>query len=73
MDLGEERRDSTPIPGNIRNLAEDTTLEDENETPQIKETRPEASGTRLESPVPQVSSIPVVNYILPSYAIPISL
>jgi hypothetical protein len=42
---------------------EETTPEDENETPQIKETYAEDSGTSPESP------IQVVNYILPSYAI----
>jgi hypothetical protein len=33
MSLEEEREDSTPIPGNIENLAKETTPEDENETP----------------------------------------
>ena len=33
MDIGEEREDSTPMPGKIGNLAEETTPEDENETP----------------------------------------
>jgi hypothetical protein len=73
MDLEEEREDSAPMPGNIGNPAEETTPEDENETPQIKETCPEASGTSPESPIPQVSSIQVVNSILPSYAIPVPL
>ena len=41
MDLVEEREDSTLILGKIKNLTEETALEDENETPQIKETRPE--------------------------------
>jgi hypothetical protein len=53
-------------------LIEDIAPEDENETPHIKETHPEASGTSPKSPIPDVSSIPVVNPILPSYAIPIS-
>jgi hypothetical protein len=54
--------------GKIKNQTEETSLEEENETPQIKETCPEASGTRPKSPIPQVSSIQVVNSILPSYA-----
>jgi hypothetical protein len=33
MDLEEEREDSAPIPGKIGNLAEETTPEEENETP----------------------------------------
>jgi hypothetical protein len=44
-----------------------------NETPQIKETHLEANGTNPKSPIPQVSSIPVINSILPSYDIPIPL
>ena len=44
---------------------------EENEIPQIKETHPEVNGTSLESPVPQVSSIPMVNYTPPTYAISI--
>jgi hypothetical protein len=36
MDLAEEREDSTLILGNIGSLEEETTLEDENETPHIK-------------------------------------
>jgi hypothetical protein len=73
MDLEEEREYSSLILGNIGNLAEETALEDENETPQIKETYPEASGTSPESPLPQVSSIQVVNSIIPSYAIYVPL
>jgi hypothetical protein len=48
---------------------------EENETPQIKENRPEASGTSPESPIPQVSSIQVVSLILPSHAssVPVQL
>jgi hypothetical protein len=73
MDIEEEREDSAPMLGKIKNLAEETAPEDENETPKIKETLPEASGTNPESPIPQVSSIKVVNYILPSYVISIPI
>ena len=73
MDLAEEREDSTPIPGNIESPVEETTSKDWNETPQINATCPEASVTSPKSPIPQVSSIPVVNSILPSYVIPISI
>jgi hypothetical protein len=59
--------------GNIKNLVEETTPEYENETPQIKENHLEAGGASPESPIPQVSSIQVVNYILPSYAILVPL
>jgi hypothetical protein len=55
------------------NMTEETAQEDENKTPQIKETCPEANGTSPKSPIPQVSSIQVVNFILPSYVIPIQL
>jgi hypothetical protein len=48
MDLEEEREDSSSILGNIRNLIEETTPEEENETPHIKETYSEASGTSPE-------------------------
>jgi hypothetical protein len=68
MDLEEEREDSTPMPGKIGNPAEETTPEEKNETPQIKETFPEANGSSPESPIPQVASIQVVNSILPSYS-----
>ena len=68
MDLEEEREYSSLIPGNIGNLAKYTTLEEENDTPQIKETNPESSGTNPESPIPQVSSIQAVSLILPSHA-----
>jgi len=44
-------------------------LEEENETPQIKETHPEVKGTSAESPVPQVSSIPMVNSTSPTSTI----
>jgi hypothetical protein len=75
MDLEEEREDSSPMPGNIGNPIEETTPEEENETPQIKETCPKASGANPKSPIPQVSSIQVVNSILPSYAnyVPVQL
>jgi hypothetical protein len=36
MNLEEEREDSTPMTRDIRNLAEETTPVEENETPQIK-------------------------------------
>jgi len=48
MDLEEEREYSSLILGNIGNPAEETALEDENETPQIKETHLKASGTSPE-------------------------
>jgi hypothetical protein len=73
MDLSEEREETTSMPGNIASLTEQNSPKDEKETPQIKETLLEASGTNLESPFPQVSSIPVVNSIIPSYVIPISI
>jgi hypothetical protein len=53
----------------IGNSTEETAPEDENETPHIKETHPEASGTNPESPIPKVSYIQVVNLILPCYVI----
>jgi hypothetical protein len=52
MDLEEEREDSTPMLGNIGNPAEETTREEENKTPQIKETHLEASGASPKSPIP---------------------
>ena len=55
--------------GKIKNQTKETSLEEENKTPQIKETCPKASGTNPKSPIPQVSSIQVVNSILPSYVI----
>jgi hypothetical protein len=67
MDLEEEIEDSTPMPGNIGNPAEEIAPVEENETPQIKENCPEASSASPESPIPQVSSIQVVNSILHSY------
>jgi hypothetical protein len=39
-----------------------------NDTPQIKENCPEANGTSLESPIPQVSSMQAVSLILPPHA-----
>jgi hypothetical protein len=68
MNLEEEREDSTPMTGEIGNLAEEIVPVEENETPQIKENCPEASGASLESPISQVSSIQVVSSILPSHA-----
>jgi hypothetical protein len=52
MDIEEEIEDSTLILGMIKNLNEETTLEEENETPQIKETCPKANGANPESPMP---------------------
>jgi hypothetical protein len=72
MDLREEREYSTLILEKIGSPTEDTSPEDENETPQIKETHPKASGTSLESLVPQVSSIIAVNSVIP-YAIAIPI
>jgi hypothetical protein len=71
LDLAEDREDSSPISGNIRNQAEKVAPEEENETPQIKETHPEVSGTSPESPIPQVPSIPMVRSIPHTYAISI--
>jgi hypothetical protein len=75
MNLEEEREDSAPMTGKIGNPAEETAPVEENETPQIKENCPEASGTSPESPIPQVSSIQVVSSILPSHAssVPVQL
>jgi hypothetical protein len=73
MNLEEEREDSTPMTGNIGKLAEETALVEENETPQIKENCLEASVASPESPIPQVSSIQVVNLILPSHASSVTL
>jgi hypothetical protein len=75
MDIEEEREYSTLMPGNIGNTAKETILKEENETPEIKETCPETSGTNPEFPIPQVSSIQVVSSILPSYAnyVPVQL
>jgi hypothetical protein len=67
MDLVGDQEDSSPILGKIKNQAEKAAPEEENETLQIKETYPKVSGTSPESPVPQVSSIPVVNSKLPTY------
>jgi hypothetical protein len=69
MDLEEEIEDSSLITGKIGNSAKETTPKDENETPQIKETCPQASGTSPESPIPQVSFIQVVISIIPYYVI----
>jgi hypothetical protein len=68
MDIEEEREHPASILRNIRNLVEETAPKEEKETPHIKETRPKASGASPESPIPQVSYIPVVNYLIPSYA-----
>jgi hypothetical protein len=68
MNLEEEREGSAPTTGEIGNPAENTDPLEENETPQIKENYPEASGAIPELPIPQVSSIQVVSLILPSHA-----
>jgi hypothetical protein len=75
MNLGGEREDSAPITGEIGNLAEEIIPVEANETPQIKENFPKASGTSPESPIPQVPSIQAVSSILPSHAssVPIQL
>jgi hypothetical protein len=73
MDLAEEREDSSLILVKIESSTKKTSPEDENETPQVKETCPKSNGTNPESLVLQVSSIPMVNCILPSYAIHISI
>jgi hypothetical protein len=52
MDLEEEREDSAPMLGNIGNPAEETTPVEQNETTQIKENCPKASGANPESPIP---------------------
>jgi hypothetical protein len=52
LDLEKDQEDSTPISGKISNQVEKDAPEEENETPQIKETYPEVSGTILESPIP---------------------
>jgi hypothetical protein len=48
---------------------------EENDTPQIKENCPEASGASPKLPIPQVSFIQVVSSILPSHAsiVPVQL
>jgi hypothetical protein len=63
-------RRGTPsgVTGEIWIPAEEIVPVEENETPQIKENHPEASGTSPESIIPQVSSIQVVSSILPSHA-----
>jgi hypothetical protein len=75
MNLGGEREDSAPITGEIGNLAEEIIPVEANETPQIKENHPEASGASPESPIPQVPSIQAVSLILPSHAssVPVQL
>jgi hypothetical protein len=67
MDLEEEIKYSALMPRKIKNLAKENTPEEENKTPQFKETHPEASGANPESLIPQVSSVPMVNLILPCY------
>jgi hypothetical protein len=71
MDLVREQEDSASISRNIKNQEDRDTPEEEKETPQIKETHPEVSGTSPESPIPRVSSIPVVNSTPPTYVISI--
>jgi len=52
MDIVGDQEDSTPILGNIGNQIEKVSLEDENDTPQMKETCLEVSRTIPESLVP---------------------
>jgi hypothetical protein len=61
--------------GRIGNPTKYTVPEEENETPKIKENRHKASGANPKFSIPQVSSIQVVNSILPSYAnsVPVQL
>jgi hypothetical protein len=75
MNLGGEREDSAPTTGEIGNPNEEIVPVEANKTPQIKENRPEASGTSPESLVPQVSSIKAVSLIVTSHAnsIPVQL
>ena len=68
INLGEEREDSAPITGEIRNLSEEIVPVEANETPKIKENRPKPSGASPKSPIPQVSSIQEVSSILPYHA-----
>jgi hypothetical protein len=73
VNLGGEREDSALITGEIRNPNEEIIPVEANETPQIKENFPEASGSNPESPIPQVPSIQEVRPILPSHSIPVQL
>jgi hypothetical protein len=59
----------SPDISNIKNYIKKDALEEENEIPQIKEICLEVIGTSLESPVPQVPSIPVVSSISHTYDI----
>jgi hypothetical protein len=67
MNLEEEREDSVPMTGEIGNPAKEIVPVEENETPWIKENRPEASGASPGSPIPQVYFIQVVISILPPH------
>jgi hypothetical protein len=69
MNLGGEREDSATITGEIWNLTKEIVPVEANETPQIKENLPKASGTIPESPTPQVPSIEEVSSILPSHSV----
>jgi hypothetical protein len=75
MNHGGERENSSPMTGEIKNLAEEITLVEANETPQIKERCPEASGASSKSPIPQVPPIQVVSLTLPFHAsfVPVQL
>jgi hypothetical protein len=53
MNLGEEREDSAPITGEIGNPTEEITPVEANETPQIKENHPKASGASPNHPYPK--------------------
>jgi hypothetical protein len=73
MNLEGERQYLASIIGEIGNPVEEIIPMEANETPQIKEIFPEASGGSPESPVPQVPSIQAVISILPSHTSSISV
>jgi hypothetical protein len=58
LDLAGDQEDSTMISGSIENQADKVAPKEENETPQIKETLLEVSGTNPESPIPQCPLYP---------------
>jgi len=68
MNLGGEREDAALITVEIGNPTKEIILVEANETPQIKENYPEASGTNPKLPIPQVPYIQAVSLILPSHA-----
>ena len=53
MDLEEEREDSNSMTGEIGNTTEETILVEENETPQIKESRPKQVAPTSNRPYPK--------------------